>query len=160
MSAIVTNFLLGSVRSTFLLFLTLASLTWTLRVCNWASWLAKSIFLLSIDFPSFWKNSRAVRFFQTFRTSCYNNGPIFVLLFKVIITTFRDCVIDIYIFGWVWLNLIWTWLNCCNSIDYGLTVLRISRFIKGLVRLIGYNPIAFQPASIFFSFKLYCRILK
>src|SRR6266566_4990626 len=50
MSATVANFLLKSARSTFLLFLTLASLTWTLRAYNWASWLTKSIFLLSIDF--------------------------------------------------------------------------------------------------------------
>src|SRR6266566_1235486 len=59
-SATVANFLLGSARSTFLLFLTLSLLTWTLRACNWASWLAKSTFLLSIDFPSFWKSNYVV----------------------------------------------------------------------------------------------------
>ncbi len=101
MFAIVANFLLGSVRSIFLLFLTLVSLIWILKAYNWAFWLAKSTFLLSIDFPSFWKSSRVVRFFQTFGASRRNNRPIFAFLFGMIITTFRGCVVGIYRFGWV-----------------------------------------------------------
>src|SRR6266566_6238973 len=99
MSATVTNFLLGSVRSTFLLFLALASLIWTLRAYNWAFWLTKSIFLLSIDFPNFWKSNRAVRFFQTFGASRRNNGPISTFLFGVTTTTFRGFDVRICIFG-------------------------------------------------------------
>src|SRR6266699_4270350 len=97
--ATMMNFLLGSARSTFLLFLTLALLIWTLKACNWASWLTKSTFLLSIDFPSFWKSNRAVRFFQTFGASRRNNGPISTLLFGITTTTFRGFVVGICIFG-------------------------------------------------------------
>ncbi len=155
-----TNFLLGSARSIFLLFLTLASLIWILRTYNWASWLAKSIFLLSIDFSSFWKSNHAVRFFQTFGTSRRNNKPIFTLFFGITTTIFRGCITGICMFGWAWSSSIWAWLSCYSSIDYSLAMSRTNRLIKSFVRLIDHNPMAFQPANTFFSFKPRCYTLE